>query len=88
MDCPDSRGVSALLCIVMTACCAKDKNFQLLCLCMPFLFLLLHVTYGVGTWAGFFQLPFWKKKHHNGQSRRTEEIRQLLKKKKEKRDRV
>ena len=81
-------GLYALLCIVMTACCAKDKNFQPLCLCMPFLFLLLHVTYGVGTWVGFFQLPFWKKKHHNGQSRRTEEIRQLLKKKKEKRDRV
>lgn len=72
-------GLYALLCVVMTLCCVKDVHFTPVAFCMPVLFLLLHVTYGVGTWVGFCQLPFWKKKHHGGQSRRTEEIRCLLK---------
>ena len=74
-------GLYALLCVVMTLCCVKDEHFTPLAFCMPVLFLLLHVTYGVGTWVGFFQLPFGRKSTMAGKSRRTEDIRCLLKEK-------
>ena len=30
---------------------------------LPFLFLLLHVSYGLGTWKGLICMPFFRRHH-------------------------
>ena len=32
-------------------------------LLLPFLFFLLHISYGVGTFCGILNMPFWRKAH-------------------------
>lgn len=40
----------------------QDANRSWCCLLLPFLFLLLHVSYGVGTLVGLVEMPFWVRK--------------------------
>ena len=30
---------------------------------LPIIFPILHIAYGIGTYAGLLKIPFWKKKH-------------------------
>lgn len=46
-------------------------------LTLPFLFLSLHVSYGVGTLTGLLKMPFWRKKH--GSTSSSEEVKAILK---------
>lgn len=68
-----------LLAVTMTVTCVRDENWNATSLCLPFLFLLLHLCYGAGTLVGFCQLPGWKKSHHGGLSPAMEEVRGILK---------
>ena len=38
------------------------------CLALPFLFLMLHVSYGTGTVIGLIKMPFWVKGIKNGRN--------------------
>ena len=71
-------GLYALLAIAMTVACVRDENWNATSVALPFLFLLLHVSYGVGTVVGLVRLPFWKKRHHNGVSPSIGEVRAAI----------
>lgn len=58
----------------------ESRRFHISNLLLPFLFLLLHLSYGVGTLAGLIKLPFWLKKHNGGRSPEVEEIKAVMKK--------
>lgn len=45
---------------VMAVAGAKDKR-NITCIALPVLFLLLHLSYGIGTLIGLVKLPFWLK---------------------------
>lgn len=45
-----------------------EGKFHLSYLLLPFLFLLLHVSYGAGTWAGLVRMPFWRGGHKTSES--------------------
>ncbi|MCI8782298.1 MAG: glycosyltransferase family 2 protein [Dorea sp.] len=40
----------------------KQEGFNPFFMAMPFLFLLLHLSYGMGTWIGILRMPFMKNK--------------------------
>ena len=44
--------------ILMSVMAVKGKPFYALELCLPVLFLLLHVSYGAGTLWGIISIPF------------------------------
>lgn len=58
-------------------CCFINKPSPLFVL-LPFIFPVLHYTYGFGTLVGLIKLPFWKKKLGNYAQERIEEVRQEL----------
>ena len=43
----------------------QSKTFHPTYLLLPFLFFLLHLSYGVGTLTGIIKLPFWKRQLNN-----------------------
>lgn len=45
-----------------------EGRFHLSYLLLPLLFLLLHVSYGAGTWMGLIRMPFWRGKHKTWES--------------------
>ena len=71
-------GLYALLAVLMTVFCVRDENWNATALCLPVLFLILHVCYGVGTLVGLVQLPLWKKRHHQGISPAIAQVRGQL----------
>lgn len=50
-------GVVAVGMSVLAA--VQNENRSWHCLLLPFLFLLLHISYGVGTLVGLIEMPFW-----------------------------
>ena len=44
-----------------------QRNIQFVLL--PFLFFLLHLSYGTGTLVGLVKMPFWRRSHHGKESR-------------------
>ena len=61
----------ALLAVAMTVLAIvsqRGEKFSFLWLLLPFLFLLLHISYGAGTWAGLLRMPFWRGKHKTWES--------------------
>lgn len=52
-------GIAALTMAAMSAVSSEDRS--LLCVLLPVMFLLLHLSYGIGTLAGLIRMPFWKK---------------------------
>ena len=38
------------------------KKATVFTICMPVLFLLLHLSYGIGTLVGLIKMPFWRKR--------------------------
>lgn len=64
-------GAYALLAVgmsVLAITAEMKKTFHMSYLLLPFLFLLLHVSYGAGTWAGIIRMPFWRRKHKTWES--------------------
>ena len=64
--------------IVNAVGCFTMKNLQPQFVFLPFIFPILHVSYGVGTIVGLIQIPFWQKKIKN--SRAKEHIEKVKRK--------
>jgi hypothetical protein len=45
---------------------AKKEQRNITNIALPFLFFILHITYGIGTLAGFVKMPGWRKGIDNG----------------------
>ena len=52
----------ALFTIMGTVCTVINKKANRFTVMMPFLFLIMHISYGVGTFIGIVKMPFCKKK--------------------------
>lgn len=59
-----------LLAVIMAlaAVIGAPKIRNKTCLALPFLFLMLHVSYGTGTVIGLIKMPFWVKGIKNGRN--------------------
>lgn len=55
--------VYAMFDIVNTVGCFATKTIQPQFLLLPFIFPILHIAYGIGTYVGLLKIPFWKKNH-------------------------
>lgn len=55
-------GAYALFTLLGVAAAVVGKKATVFTICMPVLFLLLHLSYGVGTLVGLVKLPFLRKK--------------------------
>ena len=56
-------GLYLLVNIAMSATSIiRNKNFHISQLLLPVMFLLLHISYGIGTLMGFLKIPFWKER--------------------------
>ncbi|MEE0897343.1 MAG: glycosyltransferase family 2 protein [Acutalibacteraceae bacterium] len=54
--------------LIMSASAIITENrFNILYLTIPFIFLCLHLSYGVGTMIGILEMPFWLKKYKKQQ---------------------
>ncbi len=56
-------GLYWLLAAVMAVLALRGERFQGSFLLLPFLFFLLHISYGAGTLAGLVKMPFWRGAH-------------------------
>lgn len=63
-------GLYGLLAVVMAviAVLGAPKTRNITCILLPILFLLLHVSYGIGTMAGLIKMPFWVKGIEDGRN--------------------
>lgn len=52
-----------LLAVVMAVMAVINEKKNITNLALPFLFFLLHLSYGIGTLVGIIKMPFWKKKN-------------------------
>lgn len=52
--------------IVNTVGCFTMKNVKPQFVFLPFIFPILHISYGVGTIVGLLQIPFWKRNLQSG----------------------
>jgi glycosyltransferase involved in cell wall biosynthesis len=50
-----------ILAILMAVISFRRENFNITSLVLPFIFFLLHISYGVGTLVGLLKLPSWRK---------------------------
>lgn len=64
--------------IVNTVGCLILKKPNIKFLLLPFIFPILHLSYGVGTLVGLIKLPFWKKKLDGSSQERIEQVRQAV----------
>ncbi|HIZ83802.1 MAG TPA: glycosyltransferase family 2 protein [Firmicutes bacterium] len=72
-------GAYALLALVMAGkAIVESRRFHVSNLLLPFLFLLLHVSYGIGTLAGFCCLPGWLKKTGRAHCPEIEEVKAAM----------
>ena len=55
------------------------KSANPLFLLLPFLFPILHITYGIGTLIGLIRLPSWKKSLDGSAQKRIEEVKEAVK---------
>lgn len=55
----------AVLMAVMAVVTAKPKARNITNVCLPVLFFLLHISYGIGTVAGFLKLPAFLREYKN-----------------------
>ncbi|MBQ3118856.1 MAG: glycosyltransferase family 2 protein [Clostridia bacterium] len=58
-------GLYALFAVTNTALSLKNNGFNKFFYIMPFLFLMLHISYGWGTLRGVLNMPFMRKKLKN-----------------------
>ncbi len=64
--------------LVNTVGCFMMKKPNPFFFLLPFIFPMLHITYGIGTMVGLLKLPFWKKKLDGSSQKRIEEVRQAI----------
>ncbi len=55
----------AMFDIVNTVGCFATKTIQPQFIFLPFIFPILHISYGIGTYAGLLKIPFWKRKRND-----------------------
>ena len=68
-----------LLAAVMTVkAILETRRFHISNLLLPFLFLLLHLSYGAGTAVGFCKLPFWLKRTGRADCPEIEEVKAVM----------
>ncbi|NCC01305.1 MAG: glycosyltransferase family 2 protein [Clostridia bacterium] len=70
-------GAYGTVAALMSVFSVKKIKKQVSQLALPFLFLSLHVSYGVGTLTGLLKMPFWRKKH--GSTSSSEAVKAILK---------
>ena len=49
-------------------------------LLLPFIFPLLHISYGIGTLVGLVKMPFWRKKLDDTSEKRIEMVKEAIRK--------
>lgn len=61
-------GLYWLIALVMAviAVIGAGKKRNITCIVLPFLFFLLHISYGIGTLVGMIKMPFWVKGIEDG----------------------
>lgn len=65
---------------VNSVSCFTMKNIQPQFLALPFIFPLLHISYGIGTVVGLLDIPFWKRKIKNSDAKQhIEDVKQKIK---------
>lgn len=64
--------------IVNTVGCFMMKKPNFYFLLLPFIFPLLHISYGIGTLVGLVKLPFWKRKLDGSAQKRIEEVKDAI----------
>lgn len=69
-------GAYWLLAVVMAVEAVKGKHKNRYQLLLPFLFFVMHLSYGVGTCAGLIKMPFWRRTHRVCPS--VDRVRKLL----------
>ncbi len=55
--------------IVNAVGCFTMKNVQPQFILLPFIFPILHISYGIGTIVGLLQIPFWQRKIRNSSAK-------------------
>lgn len=55
----------AMFDIVNTVGCFATKTIQPQFILLPFIFPILHISYGIGTYAGLLKIPSWKRKRND-----------------------
>lgn len=73
-----------LLAVVMAVVAVHGQKKTASDLLLPFLFFLLHISYGVGTIAGLCKMPFFRKGHRDCES--VERVKRILEEKRAHRD--
>lgn len=71
-------GAYWLLAAVMAVVSVKGKRWHALYLLLPFLFFLLHVSYGAGTLVGLCKMPFWRGRVKGCWMEETQEVRRQV----------
>lgn len=56
-------GLYWLLAMAMACLSVRGEKKHVSQLLLPFLFFLLHVSYGAGTWVGLIKMPFFRRDH-------------------------
>jgi len=59
-------GLMALIMATFAVIGAKKEQRNITNIALPFIFLILHVTYGIGTLIGLMKMPNWRKGIKNG----------------------
>lgn len=72
--------------LVNTVGCLMLKKPNPLFLTLPFIFPILHISYGVGTLVGLVKMPMWKKSLDDTSEKRIEMVKQAIKKNTKKKD--
>ena len=63
---PNTRLLAVIMALAAVIGAPEIRNKT--CLALPFLFLMLHVSYGTGTVIGLIKMPFWVKGIKNGRN--------------------
>ena len=66
--------------LVNTVGCLMLKKPNPLFLTLPFIFPVLHISYGIGTLVGLAKMPFWKKKLDDTSEKRIEMVKEAIRK--------
>ena len=66
--------------LVNTVGCLMLKKPNWLFLLLPFIFPILHISYGIGTLVGLVKMPFWRRKLDDTSEKRIEMVKEAIRK--------
>ncbi len=66
--------------LVNTVGCLVLKKPNIKFLLLPFIFPILHISYGIGTLVGLIKMPFWRKNLDDTSERRIQMVKDAIKK--------